>query len=189
MWPSSVDTPTCAKSVRKFNEEASKLPNTVVLCVSADLPFAASRFCAAEGLKNVSTLSTFRGSFDAYGTKIAEGPLKDLESRAVVVIGADGKVHRVITMAIAKTVQLACFADGAACAVCRSSTPSTWPRLATSPRTPRCVSSVQLPIPALIMVAALRLLSGDRGRQGAVEAVSHFCKRGEQVWDESMIPL
>ncbi|AAQ58545.1 thiol peroxidase [Chromobacterium violaceum] len=90
----SVDTPTCATSVRKFNEKAAALADTVVLCVSADLPFAQKRFCGAEGIENVVTLSTFRnGSFaEAYGVKLASGPLAGLTARAVVVLDADDKV-------------------------------------------------------------------------------------------------
>ncbi|WP_040260619.1 thiol peroxidase [Pseudomonas massiliensis] len=90
----SVDTPTCATSVRKFNAEASKLSDTVVLCISADLPFAQSRFCGAEGLENVVNLSTLRGRefIEAYGVAIAEGPLKGLTARAVVVLDEQNKV-------------------------------------------------------------------------------------------------
>lgn len=90
----SVDTPTCATSVRKFNVEASKLANTVVLCVSADLPFAQKRFCGAEGLDNVVNLSTMRGrEFLAdYGVAIANGPLAGLAARAVVVLDENDKV-------------------------------------------------------------------------------------------------
>ncbi|SDU36821.1 thiol peroxidase [Geopseudomonas guangdongensis] len=90
----SVDTPTCATSVRTFNAEASKLANTVVLCISADLPFAQKRFCAAEGLDNVVNLSTLRGRefLDNYGVAIAEGPLRGLAARAVVVLDEHDKV-------------------------------------------------------------------------------------------------
>lgn len=89
----SVDTPTCATSVRKFNQALSSLTNTVVLCVSADLPFAQSRFCGAEGLQNVKNASSFRSTFGKdYGVTITSGPLLGLLSRAVVVIGTDGKV-------------------------------------------------------------------------------------------------
>lgn len=90
----SLDTGTCAASVRKFNEEASSLDNTVVLCISKDLPFAQGRFCAAEGLKNVITLSEFKDNnfSDAYQVKITDGPLKGLMSRAVVVANAEGKI-------------------------------------------------------------------------------------------------
>ncbi len=90
----SLDTPVCANSVRRFNEEAGKMPNTVVLCVSRDLPFAQKRFCAAEGLNNVVTGSEYRGtSFsDAYGVRIVDGPLAGLLSRAVVIVDETGKV-------------------------------------------------------------------------------------------------
>ena len=89
----SIDTDVCAASVRRFNSEASKLPDTVVLCVSADLPFAAKRFCAAEGIENVMTASTFRSDFGKrYGVEFAEGPFRGLMARSVVVIGADGAV-------------------------------------------------------------------------------------------------
>jgi thiol peroxidase len=90
----SVDTPVCAASVRRFNEEASKLKNTHVLCVSMDLPFALSRFCGAEGLENVIAASDFRtGSFGRdYGVKIIDGPLEGLLARAVVIIDTSGRV-------------------------------------------------------------------------------------------------
>lgn len=89
----SIDTGVCAMSVRKFNEKAAALKNTVVLCISMDLPFAQSRFCGAEGIKNVVTASAFRSAFgDHYGVTIAEGPLAGLLSRAVVVISESGKV-------------------------------------------------------------------------------------------------
>ena len=90
----SIDTPVCALSVRRFNTEVSERENTVVLCISADLPFAHKRFCGAEGLENVTTLSTFRNqSFGKdYGVVMTTGPLKGLMSRAVVVIGTDGVV-------------------------------------------------------------------------------------------------
>ena len=90
----SIDTPTCATSVRKFNARANEKPNTTVLCVSADLPFAQKRFCGAEGLDNVVPASTFRsGDFSqAYGVAMMDGPLKGLLARAVVVIDAAGKV-------------------------------------------------------------------------------------------------
>lgn len=90
----SIDTPTCATSVRRFNELASQLPDTEVICVSADLPFAASRFCAAEGLSNVSTGSTFRGSSFAadYGVGMVDGALSGLLARAVIVLDTDGTV-------------------------------------------------------------------------------------------------
>jgi len=84
----SVDTPTCAASVRHFNESASRLDNAVVLCISADLPFAQARFCGAEGLQNVVNLSLMRGRqfLDDYGVAIAEGPLAGLAARAVLVL-------------------------------------------------------------------------------------------------------
>ncbi len=89
----SIDTPTCAISVRKFNESAAGLDNTQVICVSADLPFAAGRFCGAEGISNVATGSSFRSSFGAdYGVTISNGPLAGILSRSVVVIGVDGQV-------------------------------------------------------------------------------------------------
>ena len=90
----SVDTPTCATSVRKFNEKASGLENTVVLCISADLPFALSRFCGAEGLDKVVTLSTMRGRdfLESYGVALSNGPLAGLAARAVLVLDADDQV-------------------------------------------------------------------------------------------------
>ncbi|MFZ9016949.1 MAG: thiol peroxidase [Ilumatobacteraceae bacterium] len=89
----SIDTPTCATSVRTFNERAASLDNTVVLCVSEDLPFAANRFCGAEGIENVLTGSAFRGDFaQAYGVRLEGGPLAGLMARAVVVIDESGTV-------------------------------------------------------------------------------------------------
>ena len=90
----SLDTPTCAASVRRFNAEASRLENTVVLCISKDLPFAQARFCGAEGLEDVHTLSSFRSNdfSNAYGTLIVDGPLAGLESRAVVVVDENGSI-------------------------------------------------------------------------------------------------
>lgn len=89
----SIDTPTCATSVRTFNQRASELDNTVVLCVSQDLPFAAGRFCGAEGIENVTTASAFRSDFaEAYGVKLEDGPLAGLTARAVVVIDENGNV-------------------------------------------------------------------------------------------------
>ncbi|UOE39122.1 thiol peroxidase [Chryseobacterium oryzae] len=89
----SIDTPTCASSARQFNEQASALENTVVINVSKDLPFALGRFCAAEGLKNVETLSDFRSSFgDDYELTIEDSPLKGLLSRAVIVTDENNKV-------------------------------------------------------------------------------------------------
>ncbi|MCE2946565.1 MAG: thiol peroxidase [bacterium] len=90
----SLDTPTCQKSTRVFNEKANAMANAVVLVVSGDLPFAMSRFCGAEGLENVVTLSTFRNRdfHQKYGVDITDGPLKGLTARAVVVLDADNKV-------------------------------------------------------------------------------------------------
>jgi thioredoxin-dependent peroxiredoxin len=90
----SLDTSVCATSVRKFNAEAEKLPNTVVLCISRDLPFAHTRFCTTEGLKNVISLSEYKDDnfSKAYGVKITDGPLAGLLSRAVVVVDESGKV-------------------------------------------------------------------------------------------------
>ncbi len=91
----SVDTPTCATSVRQFNAKASSLNNTVVLCISADLPFAQSRFCGAEGLDNVVTLSTFRNTAkfsESYGVQIKDSSLAGLTARAVVVLDENNKV-------------------------------------------------------------------------------------------------
>jgi thiol peroxidase len=90
----SIDTDVCAASVRKFNEEASGRDDTVVLCISADLPFAAGRFCGAEGLDNVVTLSDFRNHTfgDDYGMRIIDGPIAGLLGRAVVVVDEQGTV-------------------------------------------------------------------------------------------------
>jgi thiol peroxidase len=90
----SIDTPTCATSVRKFNAQASRAANTTVLCVSADLPFAAGRFCSTEGLDKVVPASVFRSpSFgQAFGVTMADGPLRGLLARSVVVLDASGKV-------------------------------------------------------------------------------------------------
>ena len=90
----SIDTPVCAASVRRFNAEASALGDTVVLCISADLPFATGRFCTVEGLEKVSPLSVFRSpEFGTdYGVVISEGPLRGLLSRAVVIVDGAGKV-------------------------------------------------------------------------------------------------
>ncbi|MFZ5558938.1 MAG: thiol peroxidase [Pseudomonadota bacterium] len=90
----SLDTPTCAKSTRVFNEKASGLPNTVVLVISADLPFAQARFCGAEGLSNVKTLSTMRGAgfMQDYGVAIASGPLTGVTARAVIVLDENDTV-------------------------------------------------------------------------------------------------
>lgn len=90
----SLDTPVCAKSTRVFNEKTGAMPNIAVLVISADLPFAASRFCTAEGINNVVTLSTMRGGdFKAkYGVDIASGPLKGATARAVIVLDENNKV-------------------------------------------------------------------------------------------------
>ena len=89
----SIDTPVCAASVRAFNERAAGL-DAKVLCISADLPFAQSRFCGAEGIENVVTLSAFRNREfgDAYGVRIEDGPLAGVFARAIVVIDAAGRV-------------------------------------------------------------------------------------------------
>lgn len=89
----SIDTGTCQASVRAFNSKLSELENTVVLCVSADLPFAQARFCGAEGLDNVQTASSFRSDFGKdYGVTFNSGPLLGLLSRAVVVIDTEGNI-------------------------------------------------------------------------------------------------
>ena len=90
----SLDTPVCAASVRKFNEAAAALDNTVVLCVSKDLPFAQSRFCSTEGIENVIPISVFRcRHFDErYGLTMTEGPLKGLLARAVMVLDEEGRI-------------------------------------------------------------------------------------------------
>ncbi len=90
----SLDTPTCAKSTRVFNEKASGMDNAVVLVIAADLPFAMGRFCGAEGLNNVITLSTFRNRdfHGKYGVDITDGPLKGLTARGVVVLDEGNKV-------------------------------------------------------------------------------------------------
>ncbi len=93
----SLDTPTCATSTRKFNKEAGSLPNTVVLVVSADLPFASKRFCTTEGLQNVVPLSLMRSKAFAkdYGVLLQDGPLEGVTARAVVVLDENDKViHR-----------------------------------------------------------------------------------------------
>jgi thiol peroxidase len=89
-----LDTPTCAASVRKFNARANEKPNTTILCVSADLPFAQKRFCGAEGLDNVVPASVFRAPDfgKAYGVTLTDGPMKGLLARAVVVVDGSGKV-------------------------------------------------------------------------------------------------
>ena len=90
----SVDTPTCATSVRKFNAQANELNNTVVLCISSDLPFAQARFCGSEGLENVKSLSDFRSAAFSqdYGVDITDGPLRSLTARAVVVLDENNNV-------------------------------------------------------------------------------------------------
>ena len=101
----SIDTGTCAASTHRFNKEAGKLENTVVVCVSADLPFALGRFCGAEGLEDVVPVSIFRNPEfgTGYGVTIADGPLAGLLSRAVVVIDEAGKV--VYTEQVPETTQ------------------------------------------------------------------------------------
>lgn len=91
----SVDTSTCSASVRKFNEKAASLDNTVVLCISKDLPFAQARFCGAEGIKNVITLSGYRNDTYAkeYGVELLDAGFKGLNARAVVVIDEEGVVQ------------------------------------------------------------------------------------------------
>jgi thiol peroxidase len=90
----SLDTGVCAASVRRFNTILNDLKDTIVLCISKDLPFAQARFCGAEGLENVVTLSEFRNSdfSEKYGVKIIDGPLEGLMSRAIVIVDKDGKV-------------------------------------------------------------------------------------------------
>lgn len=101
----SIDTGTCATSVRNFNKLASELPNTKVLCISRDLPFALKRFCGAEGLENVIPMSDFRtGTFGKnYGLEIVDGPLTGLHSRCIVVIDEAGFV--VYTEQVAETTE------------------------------------------------------------------------------------
>lgn len=90
----SVDTGTCATSVRTFNKKAASIDNTVVLCVSRDLPFAQSRFCGAEGIENVEMLSDFNtGKFGKdYQLEFADGPFTGLHSRAIVVLDTEGNI-------------------------------------------------------------------------------------------------
>ncbi|PXV65055.1 thiol peroxidase, atypical 2-Cys peroxiredoxin [Dysgonomonas alginatilytica] len=90
----SLDTSTCAASVRKFNKGAASLSNTVILAVSADLPFAAGRFCTTEGIENVIPVSVFRDQAFArdYGVLLVDGPLKGLLARSLVVVNAEGEV-------------------------------------------------------------------------------------------------
>ncbi len=89
----SVNTGVCSKAVRKFNEEAAGLKNAIVLCISKDLPFAQKQFCGAEGINNVVMLSDFRSDFgNIYGVQIADGAMRGLLSRAVIVINQNGKI-------------------------------------------------------------------------------------------------
>ncbi|RXJ73343.1 lipid hydroperoxide peroxidase [Veronia nyctiphanis] len=90
----SVDTPVCAASVKAFNEKAASKENTVILCISADLPFATGRFCAAEGIEGVQMASFFRNTefAEAYGVNLNEGALKGLATRAVVCLNEEGLV-------------------------------------------------------------------------------------------------
>lgn len=90
----SVDTGTCAAAMRKFNQEAANLDNTVVLCISKDLPFAQNRFCAAENIENVEVLADYKNDdfANAYHTRMVDGPLAGLHSRAVIVLDEAGKV-------------------------------------------------------------------------------------------------
>lgn len=90
----SIDTSTCATSVRKFNEKAAGLDNTKVICVSSDLPFAHARFCGTEGIKNVVSASDFRNPdfAESLGVKLVDGPLAGLDARSVVVMDENGKV-------------------------------------------------------------------------------------------------
>lgn len=89
----SMDTEVCAASVRRFNTEVAALDNTRVLCVSMDLPFAATRFCTANGIENVATGSGFRSEFGSrYGVRIEDGPMKGLYARALVIIDENGTV-------------------------------------------------------------------------------------------------
>src|SRR5690554_2163900 len=89
----SIDTPVCAQSVRTFNEKAASMENTKVLCISKDLPFAQAKFCSSEGIENVINLSDFRTNFGhEFGLEIANGPLKGLLSRAVIIVNPEGKV-------------------------------------------------------------------------------------------------
>jgi len=93
----SLDTPVCSTSVRRFNSEAEKLPKTKVLCISRDLPFAQKRFCGAEGLDNVITLSELRDTnfSDAYGVRLTEGPMRSLLARVVIILDEEGIVRYV----------------------------------------------------------------------------------------------
>ena len=101
----SIDTPTCAKSVRQFNQQASRMANTRVLCISADLPFALTRFCGAEGIDNVESASVYRSpefGID-YGVYMAEGRLAGLLARAIVVVDGNGQIiHQELVPEIAQ---------------------------------------------------------------------------------------
>jgi len=101
----SIDTGTCAASVRQFNTEAAELDNTTVLCISRDLPFALNRFCGSEGLNNVESLSDFRdGNFGkSYGLEYIDGPIQGLLARSIVVLDENGKVK--YTEQVAETVE------------------------------------------------------------------------------------
>lgn len=90
----SIDTSVCATSVREFNKRASELSNTAVVCISKDLPFAFKRFCAAEGIENVTSLSDYKGNGFGknYGVELIDSPLQGLFARAVIVIDSHGKV-------------------------------------------------------------------------------------------------
>ena len=101
----SIDTGTCAQSVRQFNIEAAELSNTVILCISKDLPFAQNRFCGAEGIDQVTMLSDFRnGKFGRdYGVEFVDGPLQSLLSRSIVVVDEEGVV--LYTEQVAETVE------------------------------------------------------------------------------------
>ena len=124
----SIDTPVCAMSVRKFNAEIGNYNNAVVLCISADLPFAHARFCGAEGLDHVVTASTFRspGFGDAYGVRIVDGPLAGLMARAVVVVDGEGRVAYTqlvdeISQEPDYAAALACLGGGEALKACLAS--------------------------------------------------------------------
>lgn len=101
----SIDTGTCAASVRNFNKSAANLDDTTVLCISRDLPFAQKRFCGAEGIENVVMLSDFNtGQFGKdYGLNLIDGPLAGLHSRCVVIINTEGKV--IYTEQVAETTE------------------------------------------------------------------------------------
>ncbi len=90
----SLDTPVCAASVRRFNQLAAGLDNTVVLCISMDLPFAAKRFCTLEGIDGVTAASAFRSPLfgEEYGLQLVDGPLAGLLTRAVIIVDEDGKI-------------------------------------------------------------------------------------------------